>query len=335
MICQRCRTGILSRLQQPQTAVSWSGARQFPLQRYQYQARSYSDGKATVSATPPPPAPRQPVTDDISVPSAVSSATPGVSQPFSTPGEVHIDASQKKTPKQQRPPSSCIAGSRMTGLNYFKNKPDVLALDDSEYPEWLWSLLDGGKSEKKGGVDPNSMLLLFFPLSPFWVVYLGFTLISHCYSPEQGPAQALRQEDGRSRCDPPPQDSGPPSRDGYHARAGGRLEGSAQPCGGESGEAGGYHEECTRREEEGHSGGELPAWTVILTLQSPFLLCCVLLAIYTTVLYYWGDRCRLGPCSEHFTVFYKIFFSSLFVTFSLSVCMKGKPSFKYVLVDII
>ena len=177
MICQRCRTGILSRLQQPQTAVSWSGARQFPLQRYQYQVRSYSDGKATVSATPPPPAPRQPVTDDISVPSAVSSATPGVSQPFSTPGEVHIDASQKKTPKQQRPPSSCIAGSRMTGLNYFKNKPDVLALDDSEYPEWLWSLLDGGKSEKKGGVDPNSMLLPFFP-PPLWVVYLGFTLIS-------------------------------------------------------------------------------------------------------------------------------------------------------------
>ncbi|PKY05957.1 hypothetical protein P168DRAFT_303651 [Aspergillus campestris IBT 28561] len=157
MICQRCRTGILSRLQQPQTAVSWSGARQFPLQRYQHQARSYSDGKPTVSATPPPPAPRQPVTDDVSIPSAVSSATPGVSQPLSTPGEVHISPSQKKTPKQERPPSWCIAGSRMTGLNYFKNKPDVLALEDSEYPEWLWSLLDGGKSEKKGGVDPNTL----------------------------------------------------------------------------------------------------------------------------------------------------------------------------------
>lgn len=46
----------------------------------------------------------------------------------------------------------------MLGLNYFRNKADPIALEDNEYPEWLWSLLDSSKKEaKKGGVDPNSM----------------------------------------------------------------------------------------------------------------------------------------------------------------------------------
>jgi large subunit ribosomal protein L54 len=48
----------------------------------------------------------------------------------------------------------------MNGLNYFKNKPDVFAKEDSEYPDWLWDLLgDASKDAKtqKGGVDPSSM----------------------------------------------------------------------------------------------------------------------------------------------------------------------------------
>jgi hypothetical protein len=48
----------------------------------------------------------------------------------------------------------------MNGLNYFKNKPDIVAKEDSEYPDWLWDLLgDASKQSKtdKGGVDPSSM----------------------------------------------------------------------------------------------------------------------------------------------------------------------------------
>jgi large subunit ribosomal protein L54 len=43
----------------------------------------------------------------------------------------------------------------MTGLNYIKNKPDIVALEDHEYPEWLWKLLDDKSKNKKkdGGVD--------------------------------------------------------------------------------------------------------------------------------------------------------------------------------------
>ncbi|KAB8237076.1 hypothetical protein ETB97_006606 [Aspergillus alliaceus] len=160
MICQRCRTSLLSRLQ-PQHTVAFSAslcARQLPIHRSQF--RNYSDGKPTVSATPPSSVPRQPVASDITIPSAISSATPGVSQPLSTPEEVHIDAPTKPTKAAaERPPSSCPAGTKLNGLNYFKNKPDVVALEDSEYPEWLWSLLDDAKKQSKseGGVDPSTL----------------------------------------------------------------------------------------------------------------------------------------------------------------------------------
>ncbi|KAJ5299468.1 hypothetical protein N7476_011025 [Penicillium atrosanguineum] len=163
MICRSCRTGMLSRLQQHQ-AVSWTVStsnRQFPIARSQF--RPYSDGGATpsVAATPPPSTPRQPTVGDVTIPSAISSATPGVSQPLSTPEGVHTEAHPEAPSKTiSRPPSSCPAGTKMNGLNYFRNKPEVLAKEDSEYPEWLWDLLgDSSKQSKtdKGGVDPSTL----------------------------------------------------------------------------------------------------------------------------------------------------------------------------------
>lgn len=155
---------MLSRLQQTH-AVSWTAstaARQLPTVRNQF--RFYSDKAAnpSVAATPPPSSPRQPAVGDNTTPSAISSATPGVSQPLSTPEGVHTDAKpgSPTKPVVERPPSSCPAGTKMNGLNYFKNKPDIVAKEDSEYPDWLWDLLgDASKQSKtdKGGVDPSSM----------------------------------------------------------------------------------------------------------------------------------------------------------------------------------
>lgn len=164
MICQRCRTGILSRLQ-PQSSIVSSApscTRQLPIQRSVF--RNYStDGKPTVSAPPPPPSPRQPVAGDITVPSAVSSATPGVSQPLSTPEGIHTDVDPEKPTKSESKhvQSSCPGGTILQGLNYFKNKPNVIAREDSDYPDWLWTLLEDSKSAKKseGGVDPSSMTI--------------------------------------------------------------------------------------------------------------------------------------------------------------------------------
>lgn len=163
MICRSCRTGILSRLQQQQ-AVSWTAstsARQLPIARSQFRFYSDSGANPSVAAPPPPSTPRQPTTGDVTIPSALSSATPGVSQPFSSADGVHTEA-HPGTPSKpiSRPPSSCPAGTKMNGLNYFRNKPEVVAKEDSEYPEWLWDMLaDSSKQSKteKGGVDPSSM----------------------------------------------------------------------------------------------------------------------------------------------------------------------------------
>ncbi|KAJ5910134.1 hypothetical protein N7504_004777 [Penicillium tannophilum] len=161
MICRSCRTSMLSRLPQQQ-ALTWtsSPARQLPLVRSQF--RFYSDKGTNPSVIPSsPPSPRQPSVGDVTTPSAISSATPGISQPLSTPEAVHIDVHPGATkPVVERPPSSCPAGTKLNGLNYFKNKPDVLAKEDHEYPDWLWDLLgDSSKSAKaeKGGVDPSTL----------------------------------------------------------------------------------------------------------------------------------------------------------------------------------
>lgn len=54
--------------------------------------------------------------------------------------------------------SSCPAGAVLTGLNYLKGEPPVLAKPDEEYPAWLWELTKpkaladdgpGGKAEKR------------------------------------------------------------------------------------------------------------------------------------------------------------------------------------------
>lgn len=153
---------MLSRLPQSQ-AVAWtasSAARQFPLARTQF--RFYSDAtNPSVAAPPSPSSPRQPAAGDHTAPSAISSATPGISQPFSTPEGVHVDVNPAapSKPSVARPPSSCPAGTKMNGLNYFKNKPDVFAKEDSEYPDWLWDLLGNSKKQEKkaGGVDVSSM----------------------------------------------------------------------------------------------------------------------------------------------------------------------------------
>ncbi|KAI8377026.1 mitochondrial ribosomal protein L37-domain-containing protein [Choanephora cucurbitarum] len=48
-----------------------------------------------------------------------------------------------------RKPSAAPKGTVLKGLQYIKDKPEPVALDDSEYPEWLWDLLDEKKQKQK------------------------------------------------------------------------------------------------------------------------------------------------------------------------------------------
>ena len=50
-----------------------------------------------------------------------------------TPGFIQFSVSA--------PLSSCPANTLLSGLNYLKGQPPVVALPDEEYPPWLWTLL--------------------------------------------------------------------------------------------------------------------------------------------------------------------------------------------------
>jgi hypothetical protein len=48
-----------------------------------------------------------------------------------------------------RKPSSVAAGVELKGINFLKDGKDPVALEDSEYPMWLWDLLDEKKQKQK------------------------------------------------------------------------------------------------------------------------------------------------------------------------------------------
>ncbi|CAO3697152.1 unnamed protein product [Umbelopsis ramanniana] len=51
--------------------------------------------------------------------------------------------------------SSVPQGTVLKGINYMKEGKDPIALDDSEYPEWLWDLLDEKKQKQKSSKPSN------------------------------------------------------------------------------------------------------------------------------------------------------------------------------------
>ncbi|PKI84291.1 hypothetical protein MVES1_001735 [Malassezia vespertilionis] len=49
---------------------------------------------------------------------------------------------EEGAPKSMDLPSAAPAGTVFKGLSIYKNQPDPVALPDSEYPPWLWELLE-------------------------------------------------------------------------------------------------------------------------------------------------------------------------------------------------
>src|SRR5579871_853033 len=49
-------------------------------------------------------------------------------------------------PTYIHPPSSVKPGFPLKGVQLLKDKPEVIALPDDFYPDWLWQLLDDPKS---------------------------------------------------------------------------------------------------------------------------------------------------------------------------------------------
>jgi hypothetical protein len=70
-----------------------------------------------------------------------------------------------KKPKAPLVKSSVPAGTPLKGLNFLKNATDPVAMEDSEYPAWLWTVLDKQekKAEKGAAGDLFCMCFSFFP----------------------------------------------------------------------------------------------------------------------------------------------------------------------------
>jgi large subunit ribosomal protein L54 len=57
--------------------------------------------------------------------------------------------------------SSVPAGTPLQGLDIYKGKEAPVAMEDSAYPEWLWTVLDEGKppGDAAGAMGKHHFLL--------------------------------------------------------------------------------------------------------------------------------------------------------------------------------
>ena len=151
MICRRCL-----RLAQRANTPSFQATRTLT---------TTSSTKATVSTnTATQSAPRQGESSSSHNPPAATSV-PGVVQPFSSP--LSSSASNQDLPiakhgKTSAPPmvvkSSIVAGTVLKGLNFIKGKQDPVALEDKEYPSWLWGILNQHEGADTGsGINEGDL----------------------------------------------------------------------------------------------------------------------------------------------------------------------------------
>ena len=62
--------------------------------------------------------------------------------------------------------SSTLVGTKLDNINYFKNKADPVALEDSEYPAWLWKALDASKAGSAESAEEVGDLYCASPSTP-------------------------------------------------------------------------------------------------------------------------------------------------------------------------
>ncbi|KAF8533522.1 mitochondrial ribosomal protein L37-domain-containing protein [Trichophaea hybrida] len=75
----------------------------------------------------------------------------------SSPADSDAPVNTPLTPGPTKPNyetrSSVPAGTKLHGINYFKNKSDPIAMEDHEYPDWLWTVLDSSKKSAANAAE--------------------------------------------------------------------------------------------------------------------------------------------------------------------------------------
>lgn len=157
MICRRCMRAALRTERFPTASQSLSIAARRTISSTASQSATVSPDHATQSA------PRQGSPSSSHNPPAATSTS--AAQPFSsalTPSAKNQDLPIAAGGKVSAPPvlvkSSVPAGTILKGLNFIKGKQDPVALEDSEYPSWLWGVLSEGQSqEASSGVNETDL----------------------------------------------------------------------------------------------------------------------------------------------------------------------------------
>lgn len=162
MICPRC---LLRVARQSRNVIRQKPDLPIPnsrLQRSSYSSSSSTSTKAVSPQHTTTSTPRQ-GSGSHAPPAATSTSD---AQPFSTPLTPSPEAAGiSSTPLNKDAgrhtrliQSSVPAGTPLKGLNFVKGKNDPLAMEDDEYPPWLWDILrDAGSKGEKGddGVDSS------------------------------------------------------------------------------------------------------------------------------------------------------------------------------------
>ncbi|KAK1064609.1 hypothetical protein LTR74_008611 [Friedmanniomyces endolithicus] len=140
MICQRC----LKRLARRNVISSTTRA-------FSQSSIARATTAQTTTATTPPPEGLPPATSASAAQPSSTAAPPRSSkQTSSTP--------PKSKAAAKLPPSSVPAGTVLKGLNFMKNKQDPIAMEDHEYPDWLWNVLAEKESQAAGtGVNEGDL----------------------------------------------------------------------------------------------------------------------------------------------------------------------------------
>ncbi|KIX01238.1 uncharacterized protein Z518_08963 [Rhinocladiella mackenziei CBS 650.93] len=127
MICSNCRRIFLSRIHSSRKSSS-----------------SFRYGSTV---------PANPNAAPIQAPSSISidSANPAQSSETQTPSAstATLKARSNATKELKKPAklkSSVPGGVELKGLGYTKAQPRILAKEDDEYPDWLWTLLDAKRT---------------------------------------------------------------------------------------------------------------------------------------------------------------------------------------------
>ena len=155
MICSSCRQRLFSRIpsfSRSNATLTTISAPTSTLPSHsnaitrQTRRQPYSSAP-TAPTSHSSPSTTQPLTAPLSSshPSPNTSSTPSADP--ETPN------TPPPTPIPDLPISSVPGGEPLKGLAYLKNKPQILAMEDDQYPPWLWTILDDSKDGASSGVD--------------------------------------------------------------------------------------------------------------------------------------------------------------------------------------